>query len=74
MKVRSDSEFTVVYKKGEPLAAWSSEECVLEIEASLTEDDLKDVITELLSLLHEYLQAETMPLPSNPANIPYRRN
>jgi len=74
MKVRTDDSWSVIYRDGEPIAAWDSEECVMEIEASLTRNDLKDVITELLSLLHEYLQAETMPLPSNPANIPYRRN
>ena len=73
MRVRSDGDYTVVYRDGEPLAAWDREACEMEIEASLTKDDLKDIITELLSLLHEYLQAETMPLPANPADIPYSR-
>ena len=73
MKIRSDLDYTVVYNEGEPVAAWDREDCVLEIEASLTEDELKDIITELLSLLHEYLNGDTMPLPENPADIPYHR-
>ena len=73
MRIRSDGDYTGIYRDGEPLAAWDREACEMEIEASLTENDLKDVITELLSLLHEYLQAETLPLPNNPADIPYFR-
>ena len=73
MKIRSEEHIAVVYRDGEPVAAWDNETCEMEIEASLTEDDLKDIITELLSLLHEYLSSDTMPLPDNPARIPYIR-
>ncbi len=74
MKIRTDDNRSVLYRDGEPIVAWDREECVLEIEESLTKDELKDVITELLSLVHELLSGDTMPLPSNPANIPYVRN
>lgn len=71
MKVRAEGAFTVLYRDGEPVAAWDMEKCECEFEESLTEDALKDIITECLSLLHKFLHAETMILPNNPANIPY---
>ena len=74
MKIRTDDNWSVLYRNGEPVAAWDREECVLEMEAGLGMEDLKGIIQELMSLLHEYLSADVMPLPENPANIPYIRN
>jgi len=73
VKIRTDEDFAVLYREGEPLVALDLESKFLEVDENLTEEDYIEIITTLMDLLHQYVAGDSLPLPENPASIPYMR-
>ena len=45
----------------------------LEVDEDLTEKDYIEIITTLMDMVHQYVSGGSLPLPENPALIPYMR-
>lgn len=74
MKISTAENLLVVWDKGEPIACWDSDANRADIDDSLDEDGILNLVGTLLSLIHEYISGDSLPIPENASDIPYHVN
>lgn len=71
MKIATHDHILVVYDNDEAIACWDWETKNCEVDESLSDQEVLDLVGTLLSLIHEYINGDSLPLPKNPSDIPY---
>lgn len=73
MKLETNSEAGILYRGGEGVVFFDPELSEVTVDESLEEEDFIEIIGALMHMVYEYAEGDSLPLPANPAHIPYIR-